>query len=387
MGTPALIDVGPLRASSATQGTRAVRALKATLIAGLLVAASAFASPASAQFWPPWGSNDRPPVPREPVRPQPPPQAAPPPAYSPQPGASQPNSNPNFGTSAASGGRPPICYQLEQRLVSESRSTTAADALPRIENEMRQTERAMRSAQEQLDRSNCYEYEFLMFGKSLKPTPQCRNGAAQVDNLRRKVAELDAQRQSIVQSGGRSLQDDIVRELARNNCGPRWQQEASRNSNPFSSLWQDEEGGAAGRNQFNYGATFRTVCVRLCDGAFFPVSFSTLPNHFDRDQDACQQKCAAPAELYYYNQDPKAGIDQAISHKTRQPYTTLRTAFRFRKEFVNGCSCKAAEFVPPGTSVPGPAVGTERRAEAASSAGGQAPPPAGPPLSQPPPRR
>ena len=276
----------------------------------------------------------------------------------------------------ASGQRPSICYQLEQRLVVESRSSSARDALPRIEAEMAQTDRALRAAQAQLDRGNCYEYEFLVFGKSLRRTPECRNAASQVDGLRRRMAELDAQRQQIQQTGGRSLQDDIVRELARNNCGPRWQQEAARSSGgPFSSLWQDEEGGPGGGARFNYGATFRTVCVRLCDGAFFPVSFSTLPNHFDRDQDICQSKCAAPAELYYYDQNPKATIEHAISHKTRQPYTTLRTAFRFRKEFVAGCSCKASEYIPPGASAPQPALAAgDRRFEAQPAAGGLPPP-------------
>lgn len=308
-------------------------------------------------WWNPWA--ERPPVPREPVRPQPPPMQAPPPAASPAP-----NFNQSFG------GRSPLCVQLEQRLVSEGRNNQGLSLLPRIENDMRQAERAMRAAQEQLDRSNCYEAEFFgIFGKTLRNNPQCRGMASNVEAAKRRLAELDVQRQQIQQSGGRSLRDDIVRELARNNCGQQYQQEAARNSGPFSSLWQDEDSSAGG-NRFTYGATFRTVCVRLCDGAFFPVSFSTLPNHFDRDQDICQQKCAAPAELYYYSQSPGTGIEQAVSHKTRQPYTTLRTAFRFRKEFVSGCSCKQAEYLPQGTQ---PAVANDRRADAQPAAGGPAP--------------
>ena len=252
------------------------------------------------------------------------------------------------------------------RLVVEGRTNQSMNVLPRIENDMRQAERNLRAAQEQLERSNCFEYEFLFLGKSLRNTPACRANAGNVEAAKRRLGELEIQRQQIQQSGGRSLRDDLVRELARNNCGAQYQQEASRNSGPFSSLWQDE-GAETGGNKFTYGATFRTVCVRLCDGAFFPVSFSTLPNHFDRDQDLCQQKCAAPAELYYYSQSPGAGIELAISHKTRQPYSTLRTAFRFRKEFVSGCSCKSAEFLPAGS--PGPAT-TDRRAEALPAAGG-----------------
>jgi hypothetical protein len=29
------------------------------------------------------------------------------------------------------------------------------------------------------------------------------------------------------------------------------------------------------------------------------------------------------------------------------PYTSLKTAFRYRKELVRGCSCKEAEYVAP----------------------------------------
>jgi hypothetical protein len=354
--------VGRVAVEQASRGRRGA----AACVGIALFTLAAYASvPAFAQGWGgwvPWGGDQRP-AQREPVRPQPAPapQVAPPPAQS-APGAG-----------SSSGPRAPICGQLEQRLFAESRSNPR-DQLPRIEGDMRTAERAVRAAQEQLDRSNCYEYEFLMFGKSLRRTPACQGQAQQLDTNKRRLSELDQQRQQIIQSGGRSLQDDIVRELARNNCGANYQQQAARNSNPFSSLWQDGDSGPSG-GTFNYGATFRTVCVRLCDGAFFPVSFSTLPTNFDRDQDFCQQKCAAPAELYYHSQNPGQGIEQAISHKTRQPYSTLRTAFRFRKEFVSGCSCKPTEFTPPGA--PGapatPGLGTDRRAEAPPSAGGASP--------------
>jgi hypothetical protein len=33
--------------------------------------------------------------------------------------------------------------------------------------------------------------------------------------------------------------------------------------------------------------TFRTVCVRTCDGYYFPISYSTVPNRFTDDQNTC----------------------------------------------------------------------------------------------------
>lgn len=315
-------------------------------------------SAATAQGWQwPW-QNQPSPVPREPVyRPPAPGQPAAPGGY--QGGYAQPQQGASRAPAGAGGG---ICLQLEQRLAQEAnRGTQTRDLLPKLEADLRTADRAAQQIQSQLDRQECFEY--FLFSKTLKRTRSCVDLSGQLEATKRKLAELDAQRQQIVSSGGRSYQDDIIRELARNNCGASYQQEASRRG-PFSSIWQDEESTSGGGGQFGGMpfATYKTVCVRLCDGYYFPVSFSTLPTHFDRDAEACQSKCAAPAELFYY-QNPGAAVEQAMSLKTKQQYTSLKTAFRYRKEFVQGCSCKQAEYVPTVGGDP------QRRADA--------PPPAG----------
>ncbi|MEZ5819050.1 MAG: DUF2865 domain-containing protein, partial [Hyphomicrobiaceae bacterium] len=83
----------------------------------------------------------------------------------------------------------------------------------------------------------------------------------------------------------------------------------------------------------------------------------TLENHFARDVEACQSKCAAPVDLYYH-QNPGGAMEQAVSVTDRRPYTSLKTAFRYRKEFVAGCSCKQSEYTPS------PADQGDRKAEA-----------------------
>ena len=123
-------------------------------------------------------------------------------------------------------------------------------------------------------------------------------------------------------------------------------------------MWQDEDsGGGVANNGFRSlpCATYRTVCVRLCDGYYFPISFSTLPNHFERDAEACQSKCAAPAQLFYY-QNPGGAVDQMVSFTDNQLYTKMKTAFLYRKEYVNGCSCKQTEYIPQ-TQMPGQRTG------------------------------
>ena len=313
---------------------------------------------AVAQGWWPWSSGSDqppapaqrpPPVPREPVYRGGPGQ--PPPPSAPGPGAN-PNQSPGPGGFAQPGAgaqanKAPICVQLEQRLVMEAqRGNASRDTLPKLEAELRQVDRSHQTALAQLERADCYDY--FLFSKSLRRTPKCVDLATQVETSKRRVAELDTQRQQILGSRERSFEDDIIRDLARNNCGARYTQEAQRRgAGPFSSLWQDEDTGPSRGSDFGAlpFATYRTVCVRLCDGYFFPVSFSTLTNHFERDMDMCQSQCAAPAELFYH-QNPGGTMEQAVSARSNSPYMSLKTAFKYRKEYVQGCSCKQAEYTP-----------------------------------------
>jgi hypothetical protein len=222
--------------------------------------------------------------------------------------------------------------------------------LPKIETEIRDLERAHRTASIRLDRSDCWE-QFL-FSRTLRRTQRCIQLNDEVETTRRRLADLDRQRKQIMGSGDRSMQDEIIRELARHGCGQQYVKEARKRDafpNPFAMLFggEETEGPKGPTNQFGDlpFATYRTLCVRLCDGYYFPVSFSTLPNHFQRDAEVCQQQCAAPAELFYH-QNPGGAVEQMISYSGQQPYTSLKTAFRYRKEFVQGCSCKQAEYNP-----------------------------------------
>jgi pyruvate/2-oxoglutarate dehydrogenase complex dihydrolipoamide acyltransferase (E2) component len=89
---------------------------------------------------------------------------------------------------------------------------------------------------------------------------------------------------------------------------------------------------------------YRSVCVRLCDGFFYPISYSTYSSHLAQEADQCQSSCAAPAELYVYR-NPGQEIEQAIS-LNGSAYMDLPVALRFRKEYVQGCSCKQVEYNP-----------------------------------------
>ncbi len=271
----------------------------------------------------------------------------------PQPRQAPPRGNDDWAVDTqpgdeAGGGwtaRSDICLRLEQQLVRQSRQgNQGRSRLPQIEADIRAANRAWRRAENQLERRNCFEY--FLFSKSIRRTRRCVKLANASDAARRKLAQLQGEKQRIQSASRSSYQDDVIRELARNGCGQQYAQEARRRDrNIFSGFWGDDEGGSGYGNNYNRlpFATYRTLCVRMCDGYYFPVSFSTLPSHFQRDSDVCRSKCAAPAKLFYY-QNPGGAIGDMVDAETNEPYNQLKTAFLYRKKYIDGCSCKVAEY-------------------------------------------
>jgi hypothetical protein len=332
------------------KGNTRQRTARGIALALSLAAAGLASAEAQAQGWGWWPWSQPDPRSREPIYREPPerlPPGQPPPGQ--QPGAGYPQGQPPG--QQGWGQRSNICVQLERRLVAETQGgNQGRELLPKIEADMRQLERDYQAAQQELNRRDCWD-QFL-FSRTLRRTQRCVRLAGEVDATRQRLADLDAQRRQIMGTRDRSFQDDIIRELARNGCGQQYIAENRRRNaarNPFSSLWGEEEseGTRGSPNQFGNlpFATYRTLCVRLCDGYYFPVSFSTLPNHFQRDADVCQSQCAAPAQLYYH-QNPGGSVEQMVSVNDQLPYTSLKSAWRYRKEYVQGCSCKAAEYQP-----------------------------------------
>lgn len=97
---------------------------------------------------------------------------------------------------------------------------------------------------------------------------------------------------------------------------------------------------AASRVRLPSGGTFRTLCVRTCDGYFFPLSFSAGKNQFAYDEARCSEICpAAQTELYVYR---NPGGDQAqMTSLAGALYSEQPFADRYKSEFVEGCSCRS----------------------------------------------
>jgi len=85
--------------------------------------------------------------------------------------------------------------------------------------------------------------------------------------------------------------------------------------------------------------TYRTVCVRLCDGYFWPIRFSVDSTTLAHDRKQCEQSCSAPARLYI-SKDTDGQLEDMRDEGGRY-YRDLKTAFVYRSIYLPDCKCKA----------------------------------------------
>jgi hypothetical protein len=279
-----------------------------------------------------------------------------------QPASSQPR---NYGILN------PRCRELELQLTTGS-SPNSADQLPRIEADMRQADAQYHRAQADAEQANCYEDMFL-FGRSLRRTPRCIDLDRQAQTAKATLIQLKTQREAALRgSSPRARRDDLIADLARNRCGEQYAREyeaqRSRNGSIFSFFSDEDRDEDSNRYSPTYGGSsstsYRTLCVRQCDGFYFPVSDSTTESHFRDDESKCHSQCAAPAELFYHRSDQD--VDQMVSLSGR-PYSEMPNAFRHRKVYIHGCSCNANEYSRDEIAKSEEALKTAKRADAGAA--------------------
>jgi hypothetical protein len=89
--------------------------------------------------------------------------------------------------------------------------------------------------------------------------------------------------------------------------------------------------------------TYRTLCVRTCDGYYFPISYAVTPAHFAADEAACQRRCPGTDVRLYFHRVPEEDAERMISVSDGTSYTALPHAFLYRQfghSTPPGCSCQ-----------------------------------------------
>jgi len=240
----------------------------------------------------------------------------------------------------------PICARLESQLATVDRGSTGDPA--RDEQIRRYQDAASRQQAElervttQAKRMGCDSSGFfsLFSGQSA----QCGPVNSQIQQMRTNLDQITTSLDQL--RGGpagdrESQRRSVLLALAQNNCGPQYANAVRGAGSFIDNLFGNNNSPAPGVDMGGQSGTYRTVCVRTCDGYYFPISFATVPARFSDDERTCKALCpAAEATLFSYR-NPGEDISSAVSING-QSYSSIPNAFRYRQEFNPSCSCKAA---------------------------------------------
>jgi hypothetical protein len=243
----------------------------------------------------------------------------------------------------------PMCPRLEAQLATIDRGGGSGD--PAKEEQIRRYQEAATKQQSELDRvtsqakrMGCDSSGFfsLFSGQSA----QCGPVNNQIQQMRANLEQITTSLERLRGGFGGAERDNqrrsVLLALAQNNCGPQYANAARGPGNFLENLFGNNNSNPnAPSTDFGpQSGTFRTVCVRTCDGAYFPISFATVPARFPDDEKTCKALCpAAEASLYAYR-NPGEDMSSAVSING-QPYSSSPNAFRYRQEFNPSCACKA----------------------------------------------
>ncbi len=232
------------------------------------------------------------------------------------------------------------CQQLLGQIQAIDRanaqSNPYADAIRKQRNELARQAEYTRSI-------GCDRRQFLFFGSP--PPPQCPQLNAQVQRMRANLGQLEANAARIDNSPAKQAL------MARYNayCRPApprprgFFESLFGGGNPASDgteLPPDEQALPPVDQRPTGGS--EALCVRTCDGGFFPLIYSARRSP-DTLRELCKASCPN-AEVRVYTRVPGQEVKTAVS-LDGTPYMDLPNALKFEKKLEPGCTCK-----PPGES-------------------------------------
>jgi hypothetical protein len=189
-----------------------------------------------------------------------------------------------------------------------------------------------------------------------EPPPQCGAIEARIARMQGNLSQLESRSQQDQADGGGARGDLIARynaaclggasnpaDLAQSH-GNGFFDQSSRNPSDLRPTPDDPDALSAVPLNGDISdspperGVGKAICVRTCDGGYFPLAASATQDQLDGLQDLCKASCPnTEARLYTMAQGDDLSSATAIDGT---PYTSLPAAFQFEKTFTPTCTCK-----------------------------------------------
>ncbi len=188
----------------------------------------------------------------------------------------------------------------------------------------------------------CDRQQFFFFGSP--PPPQCGGLNAQIQQTQANIGQLEAQARANASPERQQLAARFYAYCQTANAAPAPQhgffeslfggQSAPEGQPPIDPL--EPMPGTEADQEAPPQAGSEVLCVRQCDGYFFPLNYTerggaTL-------SDFCKASCPN-AEVSVYTRVPGQTIETAVGLDGK-PYMDLPAALKYQKSLDSSCSCR-----------------------------------------------
>jgi hypothetical protein len=199
----------------------------------------------------------------------------------------------------------------------------------RYESAWREQSNVIASTEMRARNAGCFGGGFFIFQRQADPI--CNTLVPKLRDMRDNLVRLDRLRRE-AGSGNSGRMRELQRMIAVRGCDP-WGGDSFEVRSRPDWMYQPDVYSPYG--------TYRTLCVRTCDGYYFPISFSTSGDRVAEDANTCQAMCPGTEAKLFYHANPGGGPENMMA-LDGQAYTSLPTAFQYRTSVDPACTCKPA---------------------------------------------
>ncbi|WP_394891985.1 DUF2865 domain-containing protein [Mesorhizobium sp. AaZ16] len=248
-----------------------------------------------------------------------------------------------------------LCRQLEAQLAATGDPDGSA-ALYKYEDAIARQRDELIKARRQARGQRC---GFSLLGNGVR---QCATLNATIEKMAINLEALQRKRGQLAGGDGEKSRARLLASLDANGCRdgalagrplpPPLDDEAAEPSDRLTGFGDavpplDEDlevrirrviNGGDGQQLQELGRSYRTTCVRTCDGYFFPMSYAASLADFERDQKECDARCpGTEMQVFFHEADPNRvlapGADESatmISTVTGSRYSELPSAYLYK---------------------------------------------------------
>jgi len=233
------------------------------------------------------------------------------------------------------------CERLRQAIAEATNSSGASQYQAAAERQSAELERMTAYSRS----IGCDNRRFLFFGS--EPPAQCGQISGQIQRMRANLEDLRARA-----GGGGGGRGELIARFNAQCAGGGQRNADTGNGGLLGALFGQPQknpddvtvepltpdGQTPPTTNTEARAGSQAVCVRACDGSFFPVSYSASSGRLSDLDGQCHALCPnADVSVYTY---PAGGeIQQAVS-STGQRYIDSPNALKYQKTFDATCSCR-----------------------------------------------